>query len=104
MCGTGLSVTCRAAVSSPPTLATSACEASWHVVENKNATYQINPKTRVSAVISGMESFQFELENLLRRISNANFLRVDTGSRKCKQCETPAADSLAITAARHLHF
>ena len=37
MCGIGLSVTCpfSAAVESPPHFATSACEASWQVVEKR---------------------------------------------------------------------
>jgi hypothetical protein len=50
MCGTGLRVTWppRAAVSSPPSFATSAWEASWQVVENKKATYQIKPNASIS--------------------------------------------------------
>src|SRR6267143_4196984 len=56
MCGTGFSETCppRAAVSSPPSLATSACAASWHVVENRNATYHTNPYARSWGENSGM--------------------------------------------------
>src|SRR5579859_2428006 len=64
ICGIGFSVTCppRSAVSSPPSFATSACEASWHVVENKNATYQINPITKVSELISGIPSLQITIK------------------------------------------
>ena len=52
MCGTGLRVTWppRAAVSSPPIFATSACAASWHVVESKKTTYQSGARARASAV------------------------------------------------------
>src|SRR5881394_1245466 len=57
MCGTGLSVTCppRKAVSSPPILAASACAASWHVVENRKTTYQMNPRARRSGEMLGIE-------------------------------------------------
>src|ERR1041384_369672 len=56
MCGTGFSVIWppRSAVSSPPSLATKACDASWHVVENRKATYQMHPTTSVPALMSGM--------------------------------------------------
>src|SRR5271165_3049124 len=48
MCGMGLRETCppSAAVKSPPSLATSACAASWQVVENRNTRYQIAPRAR----------------------------------------------------------
>ena len=35
-----------AAVVSPPSLATSACAASWHVVEKRKTMYQIAPRAR----------------------------------------------------------
>src|SRR5271169_4683688 len=48
MCGMGLRVTCppSAAVMSPPSLATSACAASWQVVENRKTRYQMAPNAR----------------------------------------------------------
>src|SRR5580700_10524712 len=54
ICGIGLSVTCppSAAVVSPPSLATSACAASWHVVEKRNTTYQMTPRARSGVFIA----------------------------------------------------
>src|SRR5487761_523106 len=77
ICGIGLSVTCppSAAVKSPPSLATSACAASWHVVEKRNTMYQIAPRARsgvfmVSAQqkvwLRGLDSNQ---DNQLQRLA-----------------------------------
>ncbi len=56
MCGIGFSVTCppRAAVGSPPNLATKACAASWQVVENRNTTYHKKPIASASGLRSGI--------------------------------------------------
>ena len=40
-CGSGLSVACFSAVRSPPHRPTTACAASWQVVENRNATSHV---------------------------------------------------------------
>src|SRR5216684_9259381 len=58
MCGTGLSVTwpLEAAVVSPPSLATRAWAASWHVVEKRNAMYQMKPRASSSVERSGIEA------------------------------------------------
>src|SRR3974390_236541 len=55
ICGIGLSVTWppSAAVVSPPSLATRACAASWHVVENRKAKYQIAPIARSGVFMAG---------------------------------------------------
>ena len=52
MCGMGFSETCPAsyAVGSPPSFAASACAASWHVSESRNATYQMAARDRVSGL------------------------------------------------------
>src|ERR1700688_621945 len=54
ICGIGLSVTCppSAAVVSPPSFATSACAASWHVVEKRKTMYQIAPRARSGVFIA----------------------------------------------------
>ena len=48
MCGIGFRVTWppSKAVRSPPIFAARACEASWHVVENRKTMYQMTPKAR----------------------------------------------------------
>src|SRR5215471_16182866 len=53
MCGRGFRVICppSAAVSSPPSFAARAWEASWQVVENRKTTYQ----TKLNAIISGVK-------------------------------------------------
>src|SRR5229473_8312178 len=53
MWGIGLSVTWPPsnAVRSPPILAASACDASWHVVENRKTMYQMTPSARSGVFI-----------------------------------------------------
>src|SRR5260221_11894619 len=53
MWGTGLSVTWPPsnAVRSPPIFAASACDASWHVVENRKTMYQMTPSARSGVFI-----------------------------------------------------
>src|ERR1039458_10901048 len=56
MCGMGLSVAWppSAAVRSPPIFATSACAASWHVVENRKTMYQMAPSARSGVFIAAI--------------------------------------------------
>src|ERR1700747_1820353 len=51
--GIGLRETCppSAAVMSPPHFATSACAASWHVVEKRKTRYQMMPRASSSEFI-----------------------------------------------------
>src|SRR6202521_2022019 len=53
MWGIGLSVTWPPsnAVRSPPNFAASACDASWHVVENRKTMYQMTPSARSGVFI-----------------------------------------------------
>ena len=66
MCGIGLSVTWppSAAVVSPPSLATSACAASWHVVEKRKTMYQIAPRARSGVFMVGGRSQKVWLRGL----------------------------------------
>ena len=57
MWGMGFRETCppRAAVVSPPIFATNACAASWHVVEKRKTTYEMNPVKRTAGERSGID-------------------------------------------------
>src|SRR5271156_2822016 len=55
------------AVGSPPSLATTECAASWHVVEKRKTMYQIAPRTRKSGVIS---AFRLDGARAFRKCGN----------------------------------